>query len=336
MNITKTTSQPTAGQQSTEETESQEIPPQQLVVTASVTVIDRSGARVDTNGLRQALRMIRNRYHPTPPVMQLARIHRLDHRFEDLKWEITTTSLVPLDSEDPRKASYRLEYRDYTALIPGEGNAKGKTSQLGPILEAAQKIADRLANAVDVSSELPGFIPVSFTPHEFLEDEEPELEPDSEHEAPDAEDVDDPDEPDEPDTSEDSDDASEASTDTTEKPAPESPGFPNAVAWTTPEPAGESDELLDELLVDPNPDADPDAPTTGSQELVVRTRPPLHRYVLPVVSRHWLILTMALLLVFITAALILTATGYGPLASGPAHSAQAVLGMIVGGEQLIT
>jgi hypothetical protein len=320
MHITKTTSQPVTQQASTETRAPQQIPAQQLVVTASVTVIDRSGARVETNGLRQALRMIRNRYHPQPPVMQLARTHRIDERFQDLKWEITDTSLVPLDSEDPRKASYRLEHRDYTALIPGEGNAKGKTSQLGPILEAAQKIADRLANDVDVSSELPGFIALSFTPHEFLEDEEPD--PDTL----DDEETDEPEEPEEKpsDTSE-PDDASEASTDTEEDPA-----------WSTPEPAGESDELLDELLVDPHPDADPDAPTTGSQELVVRTRPPLHRYVPPVISRHWLMLTMAALLLVITAALILTATGYGPLASGPAHDAQPALTMIAGGEQLIT
>lgn len=332
MNITKTPSQPTTQQDSTDNTAPQQIPAQQLVVTASVTVVDRSGARVETNGLRQALRMIRNRYHPQPPVMQLARTHRVDERFQDLKWEITDTSLVPLDSEDPRKASYRLEYRDYTALIPGEGNAKGKTSQLGPILEAAQKIADRLANDVDVSSELPGFIAVSFAPHEFLEDDEPDPDTLVDEETEESEEP----EEDEPSDSGEPDDASEASNDAEADPVPDSGGFPNAVAWSTPEPAGESDELLDELLVDPNPDADPDAPITGSQELVVRTRPPLHRYVLPVISRHWLVLMMAALLLVITAALVLTATGYGPLASGTVHDPRPALDMIAGGEQLIT
>ena len=82
---------------------------QALVLTARVTLHDRSGVKVPTDSVDHVIRMIRGRYHHHTPVVELAAHHAQDTgRFQQAKWEVGPELIRVLDGpEARRKAHYR-------------------------------------------------------------------------------------------------------------------------------------------------------------------------------------------------------------------------------------
>lgn len=143
-----------------------------LVLTAEVAVKDRSGIEVHTNSLEKAIQLIRGRHHQQPPTVELDPAHAKDTaRFQQAKWQINPTDIQLLSDSEARrtKAHYRLAFHRYVVMILGEGNSHGPSS-LETIFTAAQKIADQQLVDVELTSELPGFLPTRFEPREFDED----------------------------------------------------------------------------------------------------------------------------------------------------------------------
>lgn len=144
-------------------------PGKALVLTAEITVKDRSGIAVNTNSLEKAIQLIRGRHHQRPPIVELDPTHAKDtDRFQQAKWQINPTDIQLLNDSEARraKAHYRLAFHSYVVMILGEGNSHGPSS-LETIYTAAQKIADQQLVDVELTSELPGFLPTRFEPREF-------------------------------------------------------------------------------------------------------------------------------------------------------------------------
>lgn len=141
-----------------------------FMITAAVTIIDRSNTEVEAKSFDDAIRLIRRRYHPTPPVVELARVHTNDTDcFDPRKWVITPTEFRELDSDEAEtaRATYRFKYVDYSVIVPGEGSFRTHRTTLEGVVAAAQALSNRELSEIELTSHLPGLKARTLEPQHF-------------------------------------------------------------------------------------------------------------------------------------------------------------------------
>ncbi|WP_152348011.1 hypothetical protein [Brevibacterium sp. CFH 10365] len=141
-----------------------------FMVTAAVTIIDRSNTEVEAKSFDDAIRLIRRRYHPTPPVVELARVHTNDTDcFDPRKWVITPTEFRELDNDEAEtvRATYRFKYVDYSVIVPGEGSFRTHRTTLEGVVAAAQALSNRELSEIELTSHLPGLKARTLEPQHF-------------------------------------------------------------------------------------------------------------------------------------------------------------------------
>lgn len=151
----------------TQEIEVGEIAPNGLIVTAEVTLRDRSNVSVSKPTLDATLAMIRRRHHNRPPVIELAPIHAKDTVcFTPGRWHVTPTGLELLDPSDKTPTTYQMEFHNFSIITPGEGSIAAKSS-LSVVVAAAQSLANRNVEEFELTSALPGFRGLVLSPESF-------------------------------------------------------------------------------------------------------------------------------------------------------------------------
>lgn len=141
-----------------------------FMITAAVTIIDRSNTEVEAKSFDDAIRLIRRRYHPTPPVVELARVHTNDTDcFDPRKWVITPTEFRELDNDEAEtvRATYRFKYVDYSVIVPGEGSFRTHRTTLEGVVAAAQALSNRELSEIELTSHLPGLKARTLEPQHF-------------------------------------------------------------------------------------------------------------------------------------------------------------------------
>ncbi|MGO2860057.1 MAG: hypothetical protein ACTIC1_02795 [Brevibacterium sp.] len=141
-----------------------------FMITAAVTIIDRSNTEVEAKSFDDAIRLIRRRYHPTPPVVELARVHTNDTDcFDPRKWVITPTEFRELDDDEAEtaRATYRFKYVDYSVIVPGEGSFRTHRTTLEGVVAAAQALSNRELSEIELTSHLPGLKARTLEPQQF-------------------------------------------------------------------------------------------------------------------------------------------------------------------------
>lgn len=141
-----------------------------FMVTAAVTIIDRSNTEVEAKSFDDAIRLIRRRYHPSPPVVELARVHTNDTDcFDARKWVITPTEFRELDDDEVEttRATYRFKYVDYSVIVPGEGSFRTHRTTLEGVVAAAQSLSNRELSEIELTSHLPGLKARTLEPQHF-------------------------------------------------------------------------------------------------------------------------------------------------------------------------
>lgn len=141
-----------------------------FMITAAVTIIDRSNTEVEAKSFDDAIRLIRRRYHPTPPVVELARVHTNDTDcFDPRKWVITPTEFRELDDDEAEtaRATYRFKYVDYSVIVPGEGSFRTHRTTLEGVVAAAQALSNRELSEIELTSHLPGLKARTLEPQHF-------------------------------------------------------------------------------------------------------------------------------------------------------------------------
>lgn len=143
--------------------------PNALIVTAEVTLRDRSNVSVSKPNLNAALAVIRRRHHTRSPVIELAPVHAEDLTcFRPGRWRVTPTDLILLDPNEPEPTTYQLEFHDFSIITPGEGSIAAKSS-LSTVVGAAQSLANRNVDSFELTSALPGFRALVLEPENFGE-----------------------------------------------------------------------------------------------------------------------------------------------------------------------
>lgn len=144
-----------------------ETTPNGLIVTAEVTLRDRSNVSVSKPTLNAGLAMIRRRHHNHTPVLELAPVHAKDtHCFTPGRWRLTPTGLELIDPAETTAATYQMEFHNFSIITPGEGSIAAKSS-LATVVMAAQSLANRNVDSFELTSELPGFRPLVLEPESF-------------------------------------------------------------------------------------------------------------------------------------------------------------------------
>lgn len=141
-----------------------------FMITAAVTIIDRSNTEVEAKSFDDAIRLIRRRYHPTPPVVELARVHTNGTGcFDPRKWVITPTEFRELDDDEAEtaRATYRFKYVDYSVIVPGEGSFRTHRTTLEGVVAAAQALSNRELSEIELTSHLPGLKARTLEPQHF-------------------------------------------------------------------------------------------------------------------------------------------------------------------------
>lgn len=141
-----------------------------FMITAAVTIIDRSNTEVEAKSFDDAIRLIRRRYHPNPPVVELARVHTNDSDcFDARKWVITPTEFRELDDDAAKtsRATYRFKYVDYSVIVPGEGSFRTHRTTLEGVVAAAQSLSNRELSEIELTSHLPGLKARTLEPQHF-------------------------------------------------------------------------------------------------------------------------------------------------------------------------
>ncbi|QUL78020.1 hypothetical protein [Brevibacterium sp. SMBL_HHYL_HB1] len=144
-----------------------ETAPNGLIVTAEVTLKDRSNVSVSKPTLDAALAIIRRRHHNRQPIIELAPVHARDTVcFRAGRWRVTPTDLELLDSRDAAPTTYQIEFHNFSIITPGEGSIAAKSS-LATVVAAAQSLANRNVDSFELTSALPGFRALVLEPESF-------------------------------------------------------------------------------------------------------------------------------------------------------------------------
>lgn len=141
-----------------------------FMLTAAVTIIDRSNTEVVAKSFDDAIALIRRRYHPTPPIVELAAVHTNDSDcFDDQMWIITPTQFRELDADEAARAraTYRFRYVDYSVIVPGEGSFRTHRTTLEGVIAAAQSLSNRELSGIELTSHLPGLRARTLQPQHF-------------------------------------------------------------------------------------------------------------------------------------------------------------------------
>ncbi|WP_350270831.1 hypothetical protein AAFP32_04575 [Brevibacterium sp. CBA3109] len=155
-----------------------EAVPNGLIVTAEVTLKDRSNVSVSKPTLDAALAVIRRRHHNRQPIIELAPVHAHDTIcFRAGRWRVTPTALELLASSETAPTTYQIEFHNFSIITPGEGSIAAKSS-LATVVAAAQSLANRNVDSFELTSALPGFRALVLEPESF--DDTVELSPVSE------------------------------------------------------------------------------------------------------------------------------------------------------------
>lgn len=151
----------------TQDIEAGDATPNGLIVTAEVTLRDRSNVSVSKLNLDAALAVIRRRHHSRAPVIELAPVHANDTVcFTAGRWKVVDTGLDLLPGDDPEPTSYQVEYHNFSIITPGEGSIAAKSS-LWVVVAAAQSLANRHVDSFELTSALPGFRTLVLEPESF-------------------------------------------------------------------------------------------------------------------------------------------------------------------------
>lgn len=144
-----------------------ETAPNGLIVTAEVTLKDRSNVSVSKPTLDAALAVIRRRHHNRQPIIELAPIHAKDTVcFRAGRWRVTPTDLELLDPNEATPTTYQIEFHNFSIITPGEGSIAAKSS-LATVVAAAQSLANRNVDSFELTSALPGFRALVLEPESF-------------------------------------------------------------------------------------------------------------------------------------------------------------------------
>lgn len=141
-----------------------------FMLTAAVAIIDRSNTEVVAKSFDDAVSLIRRRYHPTPPIVELAAVHANDPEcFDNRMWIITPTQFRELDDHEAAnaRATYRFKYVEYSVIVPGEGSFRTHRTTLEGVIAAAQSLSNRELTDIELTSHLPGLKARTLQPQQF-------------------------------------------------------------------------------------------------------------------------------------------------------------------------
>lgn len=152
-------------------TDSSEVLPMiQLIVSASVQIIDRTGTAVEAQTIGKAIRMIRRRHHDEMPMVTLHDTHQQDRLFTPGPWLISPSQILPVDHHDStgKTPDYWLLYHGFTLHDPSVPENDPKPVKPGALLTIATTAADSSNQAVHLDSNLLGFNKPTFNPGDGL------------------------------------------------------------------------------------------------------------------------------------------------------------------------
>lgn len=139
-----------------------------LLVSAAVTIIDRSGTQVETASIGRAIRTLRNRYHDDMPLIALDDRHTNDPLFAGAApgWMLSGTQIIELEpgGELTRQPDYKLRYHSFKLSDPQVEGAPKTPCKPDALVAVASKAADSSGQPVKLESRMLGFANPTFNP----------------------------------------------------------------------------------------------------------------------------------------------------------------------------
>lgn len=139
-----------------------------LLVSAAVTIIDRSGTQVETASIGRAIRTLRNRYHDDMPLIALDDRHTTDPLFAGAApgWMLSDTQIIELEpgSELTRQPDYKLRYHSFKLSDPQVEGAPKTPCKPDALVAVASKAAESSGQPVKLESRMLGFANPTFNP----------------------------------------------------------------------------------------------------------------------------------------------------------------------------
>lgn len=149
-----------------------ETPPTGFILTAAVTIIDRTRIAVPTTSLSEATTLILRRRHRDTPIVELSPAHTQSNddtppTFEANRWYVTPNGLTPVPSDSTELTTYKLSFHDFSIISADTGATMPRTANLDAVIAAVQALANRHVHPLQLTSTLPGFITQTIDPQEF-------------------------------------------------------------------------------------------------------------------------------------------------------------------------
>ncbi|WMY80053.1 hypothetical protein [Citricoccus sp. I39-566] len=128
------------------------VPTSTLWLNAKVTLVDRTGTRVQAGSLEAATAKIAGHSHQSVPLLALAETHATDPGFASGLWQLVEGQLAPASKAGV--PDYQLEYSDFH-LTDAQGQRLSAVT-MSTLGELGQGMATKTGHPITIDSRLPG------------------------------------------------------------------------------------------------------------------------------------------------------------------------------------
>ncbi|QCU77949.1 hypothetical protein E7744_06950 [Citricoccus sp. SGAir0253] len=136
------------------------VPTGTLWLNAKVTLVDRTGTRVQTDSLEAATAKITEHSHQSVPLLALAETHATDPGFTSGTWQLVQGQLTPVS--EAGVPDYQLEYSDFH-LTDADGQRLSAVT-MSTLSELGQGMATKTGHQITIDSRLPGARRLRYVP----------------------------------------------------------------------------------------------------------------------------------------------------------------------------